>query len=110
LERVLEPWLRGRPGAKRTEVTADGRLVQELPTRPEQMGHTLRLTIDAGLQEYAARRLGPNRGSVVVVDCETGGLLAMCSMPSYDPNRFTDGISKSEWAMLSGDDHLPLMN
>jgi penicillin-binding protein 2 len=110
LEKVMEPWLRGTPGAKRTEVTAHGRLVQELTTRPEQMGHTLRLTIDAPLQEYAARRLGPNSGSVVVVDCETGGLLAMVSMPSYDPNAFTDGISKSEWSMLSSDDHLPLMN
>jgi penicillin-binding protein 2 len=110
LEKVMEPWLRGRPGAKRTEVTAHGRLVQELTTRPEEMGHTLRLTIDAPLQEYASRRLGPNSGSLAVVDCETGGLLAMCSMPSYDPNRFSDGISKSEWAMLSGDDHLPLMN
>jgi len=110
LEKVMEPWLRGKPGAKRTEVTAHGRLVQELTTRPEQMGHTLRLTIDAPLQEYASRRLGPNSGSVTVIDCETGGLLAMCSMPSYDPNRFSDGISKSEWAMLSSDDHLPLMN
>jgi len=110
LERVMEPWLRGMPGAKRTEVTAHGRLVQELTTKPEQMGHTLRLTIDAPLQEYTARRLGPNSGSVVVVDCETGGLLAMVSMPSYDPNAFTDGISKPEWAMLSANDHLPLMN
>ena len=110
LEKVMEPWLRGTPGAKRTEVTAHGRLVQELTTKPEQMGHTLRLTIDAPLQEYAARRLGPNSGSVVVVDCETGGLLAMVSMPSYDPNAFVDGISKSEWAMLSANDHLPLMN
>lgn len=110
LEKVMEPWLRGTPGAKRTEVTAHGRLVQELTTKPEQMGHLLRLTIDAPLQDYAAQRLGPNSGSVVVVDCETGGLLAMVSMPSYDPNTFTDGISKSEWAMLSADDHLPLMN
>jgi penicillin-binding protein 2 len=110
LEKVMEPWLRGKAGAKRTEVTAHGRMVQELTTRPEQMGNTLRLTIDAGLQEFTARRLGPNSGSVSVVDCETGGLLAMCSMPSYDPNSFTDGISKSEWAMLSGNDHLPLMN
>ncbi len=70
LEKVMEPWLRGTPGAKRTEVTAHGRLVQELTTKPEQMGHTLRLTIDAPLQEYAARRLGPNSGSVVVVDTE----------------------------------------
>jgi len=110
LEKVMEPWLRGKAGAKRTEVTAHGRLVQELTTRPEEMGHTLRLTIDAPLQEYAARRLGPNSGSLSVIDCETGGLLAMCSMPCYDPNRFSDGISKSEWAMLSSDDHLPLMN
>ena len=110
LEKVMEPWLRGAPGAKRTEVTAHGRLVQELTTKPEQMGHTLRLTIDAPLQEYTARRLGPNSGSVVVVDCETGGLLAMVSMPSYDPNVFTDGISRPEWAMLSANDHLPLMN
>ena len=110
LEKVMEPWLRGKPGAKRTEVTAHGRLVQELTTRPEQMGNTLRLTIDAPLQDYTARRLGPNSGSVVVVDCETGGLLAMVSMPSYDPNAFTDGISQSEWAMLSANDHLPLMN
>jgi penicillin-binding protein 2 len=110
LEKVFEPWLRGKAGAKRTEVTAHGRLVQELTTRPEIMGHTLRLTIDAGLQEYAARRLGPNSGSLAVIDCETGGLLAMCSMPSYDPNSFTDGISKAEWAMLSSNDHLPLVN
>jgi penicillin-binding protein 2 len=101
LEKVMEPWLRGRAGAKRTEVTAHGRLVQELTTRPEKMGHTLRLTIDAGLQEYAARRIGPNSGSLTVVDCETGGLLAMCSMPSYDPNSFTDIISHSAWVMPS---------
>jgi penicillin-binding protein 2 len=110
LEKSMEPWLRGKSGAKRTEVTARGRLVEELTTRPEQMGNALRLTIDAGLQEFAARRMGPNSGSVSVIDVQTGGLLAMCAMPSYDPNSFSDGISRSEWAMLSGNDHLPLMN
>jgi penicillin-binding protein 2 len=110
LEKTQEALLRGTPGAKRTEVTARGKLVADLTTRPEQMGKTLQLTIDAGVQDYAARRLGPNSGSVVVVDTETGGLLAMCSIPSYDPNSFSDGISTSEWAMLSGNDHLPLLN
>jgi penicillin-binding protein 2 len=110
LERTMEPWLRGKAGAKRTEVTARGRLVEELTTRPEQMGNALRLTIDAGLQEFAARRMGPNSGSISVIDIQTGGLLAMCAMPSYDPNSFSDGIGRSEWAMLSGNDHLPLMN
>jgi len=110
LEKVMEPWLRGKPGAKRTEVTAHGRLVAELTTRPEQMGHTLHLTIDAGLQEYAARRIGPGSGSIVVMDAVNGHLLAMASMPGYDPTSFSDGISKSEYAMLSADERLPLMN
>lgn len=110
IERTMESRLRGLPGAKRTEVTARGRIVRELTTRPDVGGGTLRLTIDAGLQEYAARRLGNDSGSVVVIDCATGGLLAMSSMPAYDPNSFSDGISHSEWAMLSENDHLPLVN
>ena len=110
LEKTMEPWLRGKPGAKRTEVTARGKVVRELTTRPEVVGNTLQLTIDAGLQEYAARRLGPNSGSAVVIDTHTGGILALASMPSYDPNSFTDGISHDEWDMLSQNDHLPLMN
>jgi len=110
LEKTLEKELRGQPGAKRVEVTARGKLVQELETRPDVPGQTARLTIDAGLQEYAARRLGTNSGSAVVVDCLTGELLAMVSMPAYDPNSFSDGISHLEWKMLSDNDHVPLMN
>ena len=110
LEKMLEPQLRGAPGAKRVEVTAHGRLVRELETRADKPGANVRLTIDAGLQEYAARRLGTNSGSAVVIDVETGDILAMVSMPSYDPNSFSDGISQSEWKMLSEDDHVPLMN
>ena len=110
LEKALEPSLRGRPGAKRVEVTARGRLVRELPTRTDVPGRTARLTIDVGLQEYAARRLGTNSGSAVVMDCQTGELLCLASMPAYDPNSFSDGISHLEWRMLSDDDHVPLMN
>ena len=110
LEKTLEPELRGKPGAKRVEVTARGKLVRELATRPDEPGKTARLTIDAGLQEYAARRLGTNSGSAVVIDVATGEMLAMVSMPAYDPNSFSDGISHLEWKMLSDDDHVPLMN
>ncbi|MFW2829059.1 penicillin-binding protein 2 [Sphingomonas sp. ID0503] len=110
LERTMERWLRGKPGAKRAEVTARGKLVKELTTRPEVPGHVLKLTVDAPLQAYAARRLGPNSGSAVVIDCLTGGILAMVSMPAYDPNSFSDGIGHSEWGMLSANDHLPLTN
>ena len=110
LEKTMEPLLRGTAGAKRVEVTARGKLVQELATREAVAGRTVRLTIDAGLQEYAARRLGTNSGSAVVFDCHTGEMLAMVSMPAYDPGSFSDGISHLEWKMLSEDDHVPLMN
>ena len=110
LEKVLEQQLRGTPGARRVEVTAHGRLVRELATRPDIPGKTIRLTIDAGLQEYAARRIGTNSGSVVVLDIQTGEILSFVSMPAYDPNSFSSGISHLEWNMLSESDHVPLMN
>ncbi|WP_174280180.1 penicillin-binding protein 2 [Sphingomonas bacterium] len=110
LEKMLEHQLRGKAGAKRVEVTARGKLVAELATRPDLPGATQRLTIDAGLQEFVARRLGTNSGSAVVIDCRDGGILALASMPAYDPNSFSAGISHLEWDMLSQDDHVPLMN
>ncbi len=110
LEKTLEASLRGRPGARIVEVTARGRPVKDLPTRPDRPGTSQKLTIDAGLQEYAARRLGTNSGSAVVIDCRTGEMLCMVSMPAYDPNSFSDGISQMEWAMHSENDHVPLMN
>jgi penicillin-binding protein 2 len=110
LEKVMEQRLRGRPGAARVEVTARGRLVRELRTLPDQSGPPLRTTIDAGLQSFAARRLGEESGSCVVIDCTSGDLLCMASMPAYDPNNFSDGISHSEWEMMRADERHPLIN
>jgi penicillin-binding protein 2 len=110
IEKVMEERLRGRPGAKRVEVTARGKLVRELDTLSDRSGTALPLTIDAGLQAYAARRLGNESGSVVVLDCLTGDILAMASMPSHDPNSFSDGISSIEWQMLSQDERRPQVN
>lgn len=110
LERSFDKVLTGTPGAKRVEVTARGKIVRELTTRSDTPGKTLQLTIDAGLQEYAGRRLGTQSGSVVVIDCSNGDVLAMASMPSFDPNSFSDGIGSLEWEMLSQDDHVPLRN
>jgi len=110
IEKVMEGRLRGAPGARRTEVTARGKLVRDLANRPDVPGQNVRLTINADLQDYVARRLGDQSGACAVLDCNTGDVLAMTSMPAYDPNSFTGGISKSEWAMLSANDHLPLNN
>ena len=110
LEKSFDLPLTGKPGAKRVEVTARGKIVRELTTRPDAPGNTIQLTIDAGLQEYAGRRLATQSGAVVVLDCQNGDVLAMASMPSFDPNSFSDGISHLEWDMLSKDDHVPLRN
>jgi len=108
LEKTFEDRLQGKPGAKRVEVTARGKIVRELDSRPDIPGKALQLTLDVDLQEYAARRLGPESGSVVVMDCKTGDILAMTSMPSFDPNSFSDGIGQTEYGMLRDDDHVPL--
>ncbi|MEA3261854.1 MAG: penicillin-binding protein 2 [Pseudomonadota bacterium] len=110
LEKLFEKELRGTPGARRVEVTASGKVVRDLEMREDVPGQPLRLTINAPLQDYVARRLGVESGAVVVIDCQTGDILAMASMPSYDPNSFSDGIGRIEWKMLSEDDHVPLRN
>ncbi|WP_285021982.1 penicillin-binding protein 2 [Novosphingobium sp. fls2-241-R2A-195] len=110
LEKFYEKDLRGTPGARRVEVTASGRIVRDLDTREDVPGKTIKTTIDAAIQDYAARRIGPESAAVVVMDCQTGDVLAMASMPSFDPNSFSDGIGRLEWKMLSDDDHVPLRN
>ncbi|NVE93745.1 penicillin-binding protein 2 [Altererythrobacter lutimaris] len=110
LEKQFEQELRGVPGARRVEVTASGRIVRDLETREDVQGNPVRLTIDGPLQDYAARRIGLESGSVVVMDCLTGDLLCMASMPSFDPNSFSDGIGSVEYSMLRDDERVPLRN
>ena len=110
LEKTLEPKLRGEPGGQRVEVTARGKLIRELEDKPDRSGQTVQLTIDAGLQDYAGRRMGEESGSCVVIDCATGDLLCLASMPAYDPNSFSDGIGQTEWKVLADDQRKPLVN
>jgi len=110
LEKVLEPYLRGTPGGQRVEVTARGKLVKELDPKPDRSGQTVQLTIDQGLQQYAARRMGDQSGALVAMDVGTGDMLAFVSMPAFDPNSFSEGIGRTEWKMLSENDHIPLLN
>lgn len=110
IEKQFEQVLRGQPGARRVEVTASGRIVRDLSTREDVQGKPVQLTIDGPLQDYAARRIGLESGSVVVMDCHTGDLLCMASMPSFDPNSFSDGIGRIEYKMLSDNERVPLRN
>lgn len=110
LEKTMEATLEGRPGAARVEMTARGRIVRELDTLADTPGDQVRTTIDIGLQSYAARRLGDESGACVVIDCRSGDILCLASMPAYDPNAFADGISRNEWDFLAEDQRKPLLN
>ncbi len=110
MEKFYDTTLRGVPGARRIEVTASGKIVRDLETRDDVPGSPIRLTIDGPLQDYASRRIGLESAAAVVIDCKTGGILTLASMPAFDPNSFVDGISRLEWKMLNEDDHIPLLN
>lgn len=110
LEKYFQDMLKGQPGARRVEVTARGKVVRDLSTQADVQGKTVHLTIDADLQEFVARRMGRESGAAVVIDCQNGDILSFVSMPSFDPNSFSDGISSSEYAWLRADDHQPLIN
>ena len=69
LEKYFQPMLKGKPGARRVEVTARGKIVRDLDTQPDVQGKTVHLTIDADLQEFVARRMGRESGAAVVIDC-----------------------------------------
>lgn len=110
VERELDERLRGEHGARRVEVNARGRIIRDLATQPDTPGQTVRLSIDRELQAFAARRIGPESGSVVVMDVKTGEVVAMVSVPAFDPNTFSDGISHTEWDTLMNDEMRPLIN
>ncbi len=110
IERTEDARLRGIAGAKRVEVNARGRIIRDLDTRSDRPGQTLKLTIDRDLQDYAARRLADNSASVVVMDCNTGDVLCMVSMPGFDPNIFSTRVTQELWEALQTNDHHPLVN
>ena len=108
LEARQEDQLRGKAGSKRVEVNAAGRVMRELDRQEGQPGADIQLTIDANLQSYVQARLGRESASAVVIDCETGDLVACASAPSYDPNLFVRGISVADYRLLTEDPYRPL--
>ena len=108
IERELETTLRGKAGTKRVEVNALGRVMREIERKEGSKGANLKLTLDTNLQAYVRARLGTESASVVVLDCKSGEVLAICSSPAYDPNKFVRGISFNDYGILRDDNHRPL--
>ena len=110
VERWMEDSLRGQAGTKRIEVNAVGRVMRELARVEGDPGADLRLTIDADVQNFVQARLGDESASAVVMDVETGDIIAIASSPSFDPNLFVRGISHADYNALTENDHRPLAN
>jgi penicillin-binding protein 2 len=110
VEARREADLRGSAGTKRIEVNAVGRVMRELDRVPATPGSDLQLTVDQGLQNYVAARLGNESASAVVIEVETGEIAAIASSPSFDPNLFVRGISMADWTTLNEDPYRPMSN
>ena len=110
VELVLERRLRGTKGLEEFEVDASGRILSSRVVKQPVMGEDLTLSISLPLQEVATRALEGQVGSVVLMDADSGELLAQVSLPSYDPNEFVMGISHAKWNALLEDPNHPLQN
>jgi penicillin-binding protein 2 len=112
LEKTYDLAMRGKPGAKKVEVDAKGRVVREDPGGDiaSTPGQTLQLTLDADIQNRALEVFGADSGAAVMMDCRTGDVLCMLSAPSFDANRFVKGLTGPEYRELAEYERKPLLN
>ena len=110
LEQHYEFDLHGISGFEQVEVDAGGRPVRTLARTAPVPGNNLTLTLDAKLQDIAEQAFGDRRGALVAIEPATGGILALVSMPNYDPNLFVDGIGSADWEALNNAPEKPMVN
>jgi penicillin-binding protein 2 len=110
LERYYDEALRGRIGYEQVETNVDGRALGTVGRVPAVPGADLRLSIDADLQQATVDAFGDFDGAAVAVDPRTGEVLAMVSLPDFDPNLFVNGISHADYKALNDNPSRPLFN
>ncbi|MGH8252128.1 MAG: penicillin-binding protein 2 [Steroidobacteraceae bacterium] len=117
IERAYEDVLLGTSGHREVLVNAEGRPVEEFEdadlqsqTIEPKAGRELRLTIDIELQRVAEEAMAGRRGAVVAIDPSNGDVLVFASLPSFDPNGFARGISRSDYVALTENPDQPLFN
>ena len=110
VEGRMDKALRGASGHKMLEVNAAGRVIRELERNPATAGSSMEMTLDSELQNYVIGRMGDEAGVCVVLDLVTSDILALVSTPSFDPNKFSTGISQREYDQYLDDPRTPLFN
>ena len=111
VEKTMDEYLRGKPGVRYLRKNAKGTIEGVLREDPPQQGANVFLTIDARIQAIAEEALrAVSRAGAVVVDPNNGNVLAMTSVPSFDPNTFIPSIKAKDWKALQKDEGDPLVN
>lgn len=117
LESSYDSQLRGKVGINEMEVNANGQFQRYINNLPTQEGNTLYLSLDHTLQQEmvsslkeAMEKNGAKQAVGIAIDPQTGGILASVSLPSYDNNAFTHGMSAEDYNRLSEDPNKPLIN
>ena len=110
LEQKYEFQLHGETGYEQVEVDSAGRAVRSLSRTAPVSGNNLTLTLDIKLQEITEQAFGDRRGALVAIDPTSGGILALVSTPTYDPNLFVDGIRTDDWDLLNNSPDKPMVN
>ena len=108
LERSYEGTLHGTVGNQQVEVNSVGRIAHVVNQEAPVNGQDIHLHLDIDLQKIAVDSLGEFNGAVIAMDVIDGGILAMASNPSFDPNLFVEGISTKEYSALQNDENRPL--
>jgi penicillin-binding protein 2 len=110
LEKFYETQLLGTVGSEQVETNARGRAMRILEQTAALAGDNLTLYLDSDLQRTAFDAFNGERGALVAIEVETGGILAMVSTPSYDPNLFVTGISQKNYDSLLYSNDRPLFD
>ncbi len=110
VEKLYDKTLRGIAGQRIIEVDALGREIRLLQEKPPVKGTDLTLSVDIALQEAADKAFEGRTGAMVAIQPDTGEVLGYVSSPSFDPNKFVNGITREEWESLSSDKDLPMLN
>ena len=111
LEQTFNEMLAGKRGEYKLTFDKDGRKTSEKLITPPVPGYNVVTTLDLRLQELAEKALEAKakRGAIVIIDPNTGDILAMASWPTYDPNSFVPSISAEKFKALQDDPDIPLL-
>ena len=110
IEGTYERELHGITGVEQLERSSGGKPIRTLDSSPARSGNTISLTLDIKLQRMVEELFGNRRGALVAIDPNNGEVLAMVSMPTFNPNLFVEGIDQENWQALNESIDRPLFN